>query len=181
MGRYRSRVAPGVVARRPHRARASCPGGDERCVRRPSCGVARTRRDTMTSLWAPRAQSVETEIEPAGTQPMARDIDGWWHTDLRPAGRYRYIVDGFAMPDPCSQWQPDGVDGWSHVVDHDAFDWHDRLWTGRSLAGAVIYELHVGTFSDQGTFDGAIEHLDYLVELGVSAIELMPIAEFSGD
>ena len=134
----------------------------------------------MMSLWAPRAQSVEIEIEPTGSQPMARDDDGWWRADVRPEGRYRYVVDGFAMADPCSHWQPDGVDGWSRVVDHAAFDWHDHAWVTPSFAGVVLYELHIGTFSAPGTFDGAIEHLDHLVDLGVRAIEVMPVAEFGG-
>lgn len=133
------------------------------------------------SLWAPRAQSVQIEVEHQATQPMVRDADGWWRSDVRAEGRYRYVVDGFAMPDPRSPWQPDGVDGWSHAVDHAAFDWHDESWTGRELSEAVIYELHVGTFSEAGTFDGAIDHLDHLVELGINAVELMPVAEFSGE
>ena len=132
------------------------------------------------SLWAPRAESVAIEIEDGRAQPMVRDVDGWWHIDLRPVGRYRYVVDGFAMADPRSPWQPQGVDGWSHVLDHGAFDWHDETWAGRPLGEAAIYELHIGTFSKSGTFDGAIDHLDHLVELGVNAVELMPIAEFSG-
>jgi maltooligosyltrehalose trehalohydrolase len=135
----------------------------------------------MMCLWAPSADAVEIEIEPADVQTMVRDADGWWRADLRPTGRYRYVVDGFAMADPQSLWQPDGVDGWSHVVDHGVFEWHDQSWTGRDLSDAVIYELHVGTFSDEGTFDGAINHLDHLVELGISAVEVMPVAEFGGD
>ena len=132
------------------------------------------------SLWAPRAESVAIEIEDRQMHPMFRDVDGWWRIDLRPVGRYRYVVDGFAMADPRSPWQPEGVDGWSHVVDHGAFHWHDESWTGRPLGQAVVYELHIGTFSKAGTFDGAIDHLDHLVELGVNAVELMPVAEFSG-
>jgi maltooligosyltrehalose trehalohydrolase len=132
------------------------------------------------SLWAPRAESVAIEIEDRQLHPMIRDVDGWWRIDLRPVGRYRYVVDGFAMADPRSLWQPEGVDGWSHVVDHGAFDWHDESWTGRPFGAAVIYELHIGTFSQEGTFDGAIGHLDHLVELGVNTVELMPVVEFSG-
>ena len=132
------------------------------------------------SLWAPRAESVAIEIEDGQMRPMSRDVDGWWRLEFRPVGRYRYVVDGCAMADPRSPWQPEGVDGWSHLVDHGAFDWHDESWTGRPLGEAVIYELHIGTFSKAGTFDGAIEHLDHLVELGVNTLELMPVVEFSG-
>ncbi|HUP72020.1 MAG TPA: malto-oligosyltrehalose trehalohydrolase [Acidimicrobiales bacterium] len=133
------------------------------------------------SLWAPRAAAVLIDLDDGVSHPMECDGDGWWRIDLQSAGRYRYVVDGFAMADPCSPWQPDGVDGWSHTVDHEAFDWHDDSWTGRPISAAVIYELHIGTFTSEGTFDGAIDHLDHLVELGVNAVELMPVAEFSGN
>ncbi len=90
------------------------------------------------------------------------------------------LDDGPPRPDPRSAFQPAGVDGPSRLIDHDAFAWTDGGWRGMSLSGAVLYELHIGTFSVAGTFDGAIEHLDHLVELGIDVIELMPVAEFSG-
>ncbi len=109
---------------------------------------------------------------------------GWWSATVeaaRPGSRYGFSVDGGPVrPDPRSVSQPDGVDGMSEVVDHAAFDWHDRTWRGVALPGSVLYELHVGTFSEAGTFDGAIEHLDHLVDLGVNAVELLPVCEFSG-
>ncbi|MEO5840369.1 MAG: malto-oligosyltrehalose trehalohydrolase [Acidimicrobiales bacterium] len=134
----------------------------------------------MTSLWAPHAESVVIEFAEQPEAPLVRGDDGWWRSRVSPAGRYRFVVDGFAMADPRSPWQPEGVDGWSQVVDHGDFQWHDRTWVGRPLAEALIYELHIGTFSDAGTFDAAIEHLDHLVDLGVNTVEVMPVAEFSG-
>lgn len=116
---------------------------------------------------------------------MAQGERGWWSVEAQGAGpgtRYRFSVDGGPpRPDPRSPWQPDGVDGPSAVVDHSAYHWGDQGWRGSSLAEALVYELHVGTFSPEGTFDGAIGHLDYLADLGVKAIELLPVAEASGD
>lgn len=110
---------------------------------------------------------------------------GWWKLAVQDAGpgtRYRFSLDGGpGRPDPRSVFQPEGIDGPSEVVDHSAFGWSDRSWRGIPLAGAVLYELHVGTFSPEGTFAGAIEHLYHLVELGVDAVELLPVAEFSGN
>jgi maltooligosyltrehalose trehalohydrolase len=102
---------------------------------------------------------------------------------LGPGDDYAFSVDGGPpRPDPRSAHQPYGVHGPSRVVDHDAFAWSDadRAWRGFHLPSAVLYELHVGTFSSHGTFAGAIEHLDHLVELGVDAVELMPVVEFPG-
>jgi maltooligosyltrehalose trehalohydrolase len=134
-------------------------------------------------VWAPRPDRVELVLDQVRT-PMQRGDDGWWWaevTDAGPGTRYGYSLDGGPpRPDPRSMHQPDGVDGLSAVVDHGAFAWTDHAWRGVPLAGAVLYELHVGTFSDAGTFDGAIEHLPHLVELGVDAVELLPVAEFSG-
>jgi len=109
---------------------------------------------------------------------------GWWSVEVAGAGagtRYRFSVDeGPPRPDPRSASQPDGPEGPSVVVDHSSFAWHDRAWHGRPLADAVLYELHVGTFTSAGTFDAVIERLDHLVGLGVSAIELLPVVEFPG-
>jgi maltooligosyltrehalose trehalohydrolase len=109
---------------------------------------------------------------------------GWWEAeaDARPGADYGYGLDGGdPLPDPRSRWQPSGVHGLSRLVDFSAFRWTDGGWRGRALADAVIYELHVGTFTPQGTFVSAIERLDHLVELGVDTVELMPVAEASGD
>jgi maltooligosyltrehalose trehalohydrolase len=109
---------------------------------------------------------------------------GWWRADRAvPADtEYSFSIDGGPpRPDPRSPWQPDGPDGPSRAVDHGSFEWTDGDWTGANLASAVLYELHIGTFTSDGTFDAAIAKLDHLVELGVTAIELLPVAEFSGN
>ena len=137
-------------------------------------------------VWAPVAEAVDL-ITPDGRVPMEPspiDTDrGWWEVDHDfPAGAfYKFALDGGdAVPDPRSPRQPEGPEGWSQAVDHAAFEWHDEDWTGFPLAAAVVYELHVGTFSPAGTFDGVIDKLDELVDLGVSAIEIMPVATFPG-
>jgi maltooligosyltrehalose trehalohydrolase len=134
-------------------------------------------------VWAPDRTSVHL-VTAEHRQPLRPDGDGWWvgDTPLAPGTRYAYSLDGGPpRPDPRSRSQPDGVGGHSAVVDHDSFSWTDHTWRGTPLAGAVLYELHVGTFSPAGTFDGAIERLDHLVELGVTLIEVMPVAEFAGE
>ena len=135
-------------------------------------------------VWAPRASAVDLVLENGDPRPMDRGDDGWWSTRTLPPGtRYRYSVDhGPLLPDPRSAWQPEGVDGWSATVDHAAFDWRDGEWHGPvPMAAAVVYELHVGTFTPEGTFDGVIAKLDHLRDLGVTHVELMPVNEFPGD
>lgn len=133
-------------------------------------------------VWAPRAGRVQLQLggEALAMRPAA---GGWWGLDAAagPGAEYAYRLDGGApLPDPRSPWQPHGVDGPSRLVDHGTFRWTDAGWRGRRLEGSVILELHVGTFTPAGTFDGAIERLDHLVDLGVDAVEIMPVAEFSG-
>ena len=133
-------------------------------------------------VWAPKATRVElltpgqqTELEPLG--------EGWFRAphELDAGTDYGFRLDGGGpLPDPRSNWQPRGPSAPSRVVDHHAFAWTDHAWNGFHLPSSVIYELHVGTFSETGTFDGAIDHLDDLVELGIDAIEVMPIAAFDG-
>ena len=135
-------------------------------------------------VWAPKPRRVELFV---GGQRLAmkQSERGWWELAgvAAEAGmRYGFALDGGEVrPDPRSPSQPDGVLGLSEVVDHTAYAWNDGDWRGKELEGAVLYELHPGTFSADGTFDGIIEHLPHLVRLGVDAIELMPVAEFSGD
>ncbi len=134
-------------------------------------------------VWAPSAERVDALVDD-GTRPMAQAGGGWWHLDLPGSGhgtRYRFSLDGGPpRADPRSAWQPEGVEGPSALVDHDRFEWHDGAWRGAHLPSAAVYELHVGTFSGPGTFDGAVGHLDDLVALGVDAVELLPVAEASG-
>ncbi len=135
-------------------------------------------------VWAPAARRVEAEV--AGVRyPMTPDAaDGWWQADIAAATNgadYGFRLDGGdLLPDPRSPRQPAGPEGPSRRCDHDAFGWTDRDWRGVPLPGAVLYELHVGTFTPQGTFDAAIERLDYLIDLGIDLVELMPVAAFPG-
>jgi maltooligosyltrehalose trehalohydrolase len=135
-------------------------------------------------VWAPEPERVEV-VAGDRRYPMKRAERGWWEAADAPTvtgTRYGFSVDGGDVrPDPRSPSQPEGVLGLSEVVDHAAHRWRDRAWRGRSLEGSVLYELHVGTFSAAGTFDGVIEHLPHLVELGVDAVEIMPVAEFAGE
>lgn len=138
-------------------------------------------------VWAPLAQSVAVQID-GRRVAMEREgahARGWWHL---PAGAalagidYAFILDGEerALPDPRSRWQPHGVHGPSRIVDHASFSWSDSSFTAAPLSDAVIYELHVGTFTHGGTFESVIERLDHLVQLGVTHVELMPVAQFPG-
>ncbi len=97
-----------------------------------------------------------------------------------PGADYAYVIDGVALPDPCSRWQPEGLRGPSRLLDPAAFEWTDADWAPPAVNELVLYELHVGTFTQEGTFEAAIPHLKGLKELGVTAIELMPVAEFPG-
>ncbi|WP_431896537.1 malto-oligosyltrehalose trehalohydrolase [Nonomuraea sp. bgisy101] len=135
-------------------------------------------------VWAPQATSVEIETM-GGRQPLRPDSSsGWWSVDVPAAGHgtdYRYLVDGAGpYPDPRSRRQPEGIFGPSRVYDHARFTWSDHEWKGRDLRGSVIYELHIGTFTTEGTFTAALERLDHLVELGVDFVEVMPVAPVPG-
>ena len=135
-------------------------------------------------VWAPNAEQMEIELNGRQRLPMDAVDSGWWQVTVDAAGvrtDYAFVVDGNGpFPDPRSPWQPHGVHGASRVVDHDAFTWTDAGWQACPLAAAVIYELHVGTFTPEGTFDAAIEKLDHLVDLGITHVELMPVAAFPG-
>ncbi len=134
------------------------------------------------AVWAPRAGRVELALA-EGRQPMVAGPGGWWRgrRPLPPGTDYAFVLDGGEpLPDPRGAWQPAGVHGPSRTVDHAGFDWTDRGWRPPALETGVIYELHIGTFSEEGTFDGAIARLGELVDLGITHLELMPVAEFSG-
>jgi maltooligosyltrehalose trehalohydrolase len=139
---------------------------------------------TRFRLWAPTARNVELVLGGDDAPLLMPDAgDGWREIVVEaPAGtRYRYRIDGkLEVPDPASRFNPDDVHSASEVVAPAAFEWPDDGWRGRPWEEAVIYELHVGAFSPEGTFAGVEARLDYLVELGVTAVELMPVADFPG-
>ena len=133
-------------------------------------------------LWAPDAKRVDLCLEDR-TAEMRREPGGWFSIvspDAAPGARYRYRIDGgIAVADPASRFQPEGVEGPSEVIDPADYEWR-CAWEGRPWEEAVLYELHVGAFTRRGTFEGAKERLPALAELGVTAIEIMPVAAFAG-
>ena len=136
-------------------------------------------------VWAPQAQEVLLEIDGQAAQRivMPAVAEGYRAIevhDVQPGRRYVYVVDGKSYPDPCSRFQPEGPHGPSEIVDRAAFTWHDQDWRGIGLDGLVLYEMHVGTFTREGTFAAAIERLAHLRALGVNAVEILPLAECPG-
>ena len=135
-------------------------------------------------VWAPVPSQLRLSVGEA-VVPMSRGDDGWWTPAGEvPAGEvdYGYLLDdrAEALPDPRSRRQPHGVHDRSRTFDASAFRWTDGSWTGRQLAGATVYELHVGTFTPEGTFDAVLDHLDHLRDLGVDLVEIMPVNAFNG-
>ncbi len=138
-------------------------------------------------LWAPKAKQVNLCLtHPTKNCRLAMEAleNGWFELTIQPTSPgtlYKFQIDGgLEIPDPASRFQPNDVHGASEVVDPTSFEWHDQSWRGRPWEQAAIYELHVGTFSPQGTFAGVEQRLEYLADLGVTAIELMPVADFPG-
>jgi maltooligosyltrehalose trehalohydrolase len=139
---------------------------------------------TEFAVWAPDRNRVSVLV---GDDRIALDPapGGWWRTELPDHGHgtdYAFLLDDdpAPLPDPRSRWQPAGVHERSRVYDHDSFWWTDDTWTGRTLAGSVLYECHIGTFTDEGTFDAAIGRLDHLVSLGIDLVEVLPVNAVDG-
>jgi maltooligosyltrehalose trehalohydrolase len=139
-------------------------------------------------VWAREAQTVEAIVwsgdYPPRTVPLARDASDYFHgLDHHgdPGDLYKFRLNDHEYPDPASRYQPEGVHGRSQVIDPRQFQWHDSQWHPPSLRDLVIYELHIGTFTPEGTFLAAIDKLPHLRELGVTAIEIMPVADFAGE
>ncbi len=141
---------------------------------------------TYFRVWAPNASQMELRLltPQSRTVPLAQADGGYWQAtveDVAPGALYVYRIDGARdRPDPASRYQPDGVHGPSQVVARAEFAWTDQVWRGLPLEQYIIYELHVGTFTPEGTFEAMIPHLPGLRELGVTAIELMPVVQFPG-
>lgn len=139
------------------------------------------------TVWAPEVKVMMLHlVAPQTTRySMTRHDDGYFSVEcegLTAGTRYCFQVEALHdVPDPASHYQPEGVHGHSEVVDHKTFVWHDQAWRGIPFHELIIYEIHTGTFSPAGTFDGIIQCLDDLVNLGINAIELMPVAQFPGD
>lgn len=124
-------------------------------------------------------------VQPRKSFPMTKDDEGYWHVsvkDLPAEARYYFRPDDEAdFPDPASNYQPEGVHGPSQVVDHTTYRWQDEAWKGIPLEEMILYELHVGTFTPEGTFEAVIPRLDALKNLGINALEIMPVSQFPGD
>lgn len=136
-------------------------------------------------VWAPKTKRLELVLDESNESREMESSGGYFTlqaNDLPVGTRYRFRLDGDAIfPDPASRFQPEGVHGPSEIVDPNSYRWHDSDWPGLSREDLVFYELHVGTFSNRGTFDDVTERIEYLRALDVTAIELMPVADFPGD
>jgi len=137
-------------------------------------------------IWAPRATKMAVQVDDIQRLMRGPDEHGWWWLDVHgggPGTDYGYLIDDdpAVYPDPRSRWQPSGVHGLSRLYDRAAFEWCDAHFQPPPLASAVIYELHIGTFTPEGTLDAAISKLDHLLNLGVTHLELMPVASFAGN
>jgi maltooligosyltrehalose trehalohydrolase len=152
---------------------------------RPKLGATVAGRDTVFCVWAPDASTISVVIENRGDFPMIQSRDGYCSTTVTgcgPGDFYRYKIEGRGLfPDPASRYQPQGVHGPSQVVDPSLFQWTDQSWKGIAREDLILYELHVGTFTPGGTFQSAMEKLAELRDLGVTAVELMPVADFAGN
>ena len=137
------------------------------------------------TVWAPQARSAKVILNETTTVDLASQPFGYWSApvpEAKPGDLYYYQIDGQEpRPDPASLAQPSGVHGPSEVIDLHGYQWHDHGWTGIPMAEMIIYELHVGTFTPEGTFTAIIDKLDYFRKLGINAIEIMPIAQFPGE
>jgi maltooligosyltrehalose trehalohydrolase len=139
-------------------------------------------------VWAPRPHSVRLVVDgeagPGQEIPLDREDGGYFSAlvpDVRAGRKYRYQLDGRLFPDPASRYQPDGPFGPSQTVDPTSYAWRDSTWRGITLDGQVLYELHVGTFTREGTWRAAMEYLPRLKETGITTLEIMPVAEFAGE
>jgi maltooligosyltrehalose trehalohydrolase len=136
-------------------------------------------------VWAPKAKKMCLKWQDQVLAMAGPNVRGWWTLEVADAtcgDRYAFQLDDdpTAYPDPRGLRQPDGVHGASELYDHNSFEWHDQLWRGAPKVGSILYELHIGTFSKEGTFDGAIPHLKYLADLGITHVEVMPVAAWAG-
>jgi maltooligosyltrehalose trehalohydrolase len=177
-------TAPDAVAPQPHETMP--PAADERVLSSPNVPLGANLIEPNRCefrVWAPEIEKIELHIVAPYERRVAltKNARGYHEAtiDAGAGTRYFFNVGGDDRPDPASRLQPEGVHGPSEVVARD-FEWHDANWTGIALEDYVIYELHVGTFTRDGTFDAVIEHLDTLKELGITAVELLPVAQFPG-
>ena len=149
-------------------------------------GAAYKGNDKITfTVWAPLKNKVEVIFKDRPSIALTKDFLGYWEKEVSgiPEGLYyKFRLDEKEdFPDPTSRYQPLGVHSWSATVNQNSFSWNDRIWKGLPLAQMVIYELHVGTFTSEGTFEAVIGKLNHLLNLGINCIEILPISQFPGD
>lgn len=139
---------------------------------------------TKFSVWAPFQKKVKLVLQDGRLEPLLKDSKGYWEQEIAeapPGSLYKFSLDNAAVfPDPASRSQPGGVHDWSRVTDPASYQWNDAKWKGLALEEMIIYELHVGTFTQEGTFEAVISKLDHLLELGINTIEILPVAQFPG-
>jgi maltooligosyltrehalose trehalohydrolase len=145
-------------------------------------GVTLTANGASFRLWAPAAKRVDLLLEKP--HALARDADGWFSADIasvKAGARYKFRIDDeIDVPDPASAFQPEDISGPSEAIDHAAYSWRAQSWRGRPWQETSLIETHVGTFTQEGTYRAMIGKLDHLVETGITALELMPLADFAG-
>ena len=147
-------------------------------------GASLTSEGTTFRLWAPAAQRVDLLLEQQ-RYPLTSRKHGWFETDVpgaKAGTRYKFRIDDeIDVPDPASAFQPDDVFGPSEVIDPANYTWRANEWRGRPWHETVLMEAHVGTFTQEGTYRAMIDRLDHLVETGITALELLPLADFAGE
>jgi maltooligosyltrehalose trehalohydrolase len=170
----------------PDAAKGSAPVGIRAAIeRRLPIGAEVHPGGTHFRVWAPRRRQVDVVFEETGrTESLLRTPDGYFEglaAGIGGGARYRFRLDGeVTLPDPASRYQPDGPHGASEVIDPQSFRWTDAEWPGKPLAGQVIYEMHIGTFTQEGSWAAAAGLLPALADLGVTLLEVMPVGEFPG-
>jgi maltooligosyltrehalose trehalohydrolase len=142
-------------------------------------------KGTRFKIWAPNCSSLRLRLKgKRDLLTLEKCDDGWYRLDVegvKPGALYKYVLpDDREIPDPASRFQPDDLEGFCEVIDPNAFEWTDGDWRGRPWEEAIIYELHIGSFTEGGSFSAAIDKLDHLVRLGVTAIQILPLADFYG-
>jgi maltooligosyltrehalose trehalohydrolase len=149
----------------------------------PVPGIRFNNGEALITLWSPKCKHAAIIINDKEKLSLDKAGFGYWTlstTAIKPGDRYQFILDGKQFPDPASLSQPDGVHKASQVIDFKSYKWQDQNWQNPPLEKYIIYELHTGTFTPQGNFEGIEEKLDYLLDLGITAIEIMPVAQFPG-
>lgn len=136
-------------------------------------------------IWAPFKNKMEVIIKDGPVKALRKTSNGYWEgkvDQIQPGAYYKFRINNNEdFPDPASRSQPEGVHSWSQITEHDSFPWEDKHWQGLELSQMIIYELHIGTFTPEGTFEALTGKLDHLKDLGINTIEIMPISQFPGD